>query len=235
MVFEMAPVRDPVRPRTFFASASNPEVPFVGAVRVDEAATRQEVALPAERRRRRRDVRDGEAAGDEHQGHYPEEADHCAQRYWLTHADLFPSVRHRRVRRPNRDFVPPFRFDMCLRSGDLTLGLEHDAVAPARDAQGNEHVGGAVGADDDLDAVARVMRTASPDESYSRYSRRLRGSIRSGAASLSPTSPTIPNIARSLPAVRGATDRRLIARSSTAPRERRLQARGGIFGGRSRA
>ena len=29
---------------------------------------------------------------------------------------------------------------MCLRSGDLTLGLEHDAVAPARDAQGNEHV-----------------------------------------------------------------------------------------------
>src|SRR2546426_1801527 len=153
----------------------------------------------------------------------------------LTHADLFPSVRHRRVRRPNRDFVPPFRFDMCVRSGDLTLGLEHDAVAPARDAQGNEHVGGAVGADDDLDAVARVMRTASPDESYSRYSRRLRGSIRSGAASLSPTSPTIPNIARSLPAVRGATDRRLIARSSTAPRERRLQARGGIFGGRSRA
>src|SRR2546428_8442915 len=79
------------------------------------------------------------------------------------------------------------------------------------------------------------MRTASPDESYSRYSRRLRGSIRSGAASLSPTSPTIPNIARSLPAGRGATDRRLIARSSTAPRERRLQARGGIFGGRSRA
>ena len=183
MIFEMAPVGDPVRPRTFFASASNPEVPFVGAVRVDEAAARQEVALPAERRRRRRDVRDGEAAGDEHQGRYPEEADHCAQRYWLTHADLFPSVRHRRVRRPNRDFVPPFRFDMCLRSGDLTLGLEYDAVAPARDAQGNEHVGGAVGADDDLDAVARVMRTASPDESYSRYSRRLRGSIRSGAAS----------------------------------------------------
>src|SRR5206468_12121379 len=64
------------------------------------------------------------------------------------------------------------------------------------DLQGNEHVGGAVGADDDLDAVARVMRTASPDESYSRYSRRLRGSIRSGAASLSPTSPTIPNIDR---------------------------------------
>src|SRR2546426_1833262 len=66
VVFEMAPER------TLLAPAANAEVPFVGAVRVDEAATRQEVTLPAERRRRRRDVRDGEAAGDEHQGRNPE-------------------------------------------------------------------------------------------------------------------------------------------------------------------
>src|SRR5207247_9918900 len=89
VVFEMAPVGDAIRPRAFLASASHAEVSLVGAARVDEAATRQEVALPRKRRlrRRRRDVFHGEAS-DEHHARDPKYADHSSYRYELTHLDL---------------------------------------------------------------------------------------------------------------------------------------------------
>ena len=57
---------DPAKSAGIFTAgmAEYAEVALVGAVRVDEAATGQKVALPRKRRRRWRDVRIGQAAGD---------------------------------------------------------------------------------------------------------------------------------------------------------------------------
>src|SRR5882724_1692057 len=85
MVFEVAPVRNPGDPRTVPAAPSDGKRPFA-AVGEDEAATGQEVAL--RQRRRRSDVRVGQAA-DDHERRDPKYADHCSYHYGPTHSELF--------------------------------------------------------------------------------------------------------------------------------------------------
>src|SRR2546426_6273310 len=66
-------------------------------------------------------------------------------------------------------------------------------------------------------AILRVsppppLSTATPAESYPRYSKRLKPSTRTETASLGPTYPTIPHTAQVLPRLRSSNGSPVIAR-----------------------